>query len=104
MQHASPASADWVDGLDVNDYGRRVLTLAKALAMANAGARGWYVAPFAMEWTIGRASAGGERFHILRDDGEPICFRQREDAARFIDKLLRFPAAAPIADGLLTGS
>ena len=94
MQQQRFEMDDWVTALDTNVHGRRLLTLSKALAMAHGGASGWYVAPFAMEWTVGRAASDGERYHILRNDGEPICFCHREEAVRFVEKLLRLPENA----------
>jgi hypothetical protein len=44
----------WVAGLEANSHGVRVLTLTKAFEMAASGSStGWYIAPFALKWTVG---------------------------------------------------
>ena len=100
MQQQRFEMDDWVTALDTNVHGRRFLTLSKALEMAHGGASGWYVAPFAMEWTVGRAASDGERYHILRNDGEPISFCLREEAVRFVERLLQLSENAPERDAV----
>jgi hypothetical protein len=87
-------TGNWCAILELNHCGHKILTLPTALAMAAAGAdSGWYVAPFALVWTVGRAADDNEKYHITRDDGEPISFPTREEAASFVDSLCALAAA-----------
>ena len=87
----------WVDDLDVNAHGVRLLTLPRALALAAAGGcAGWYVSPFALQWTVGRMSASGRRFHVIRE-GEPIRFGSVAEAMQFLGGPLRLAAAPQVS-------
>lgn len=80
---------DWCERLDTNHFGRKVLTLTTALAMAEGGASDhWYVAPFATAWTVGRCTRDGEAYHILLEDEDPIWFPTRRTAMSFVDTLI----------------
>lgn len=79
----------WVNELDTNEHGRRFLTLHKAMLMAaDGGKAGWYIAPFAMKWAIGRMTADEERHHVLLENGEPITFQHAREAKAFLSGLL----------------
>ena len=81
---------DWVNELDTNEHGRRFLTLHKAMSMAaDDGKAGWYIAPFAMKWTIGRMTADEERYYVLLESGEPITFEHALEAKGFLSGLLK---------------
>jgi hypothetical protein len=88
--------SDWDATLETNSCGRRILTLPAAREMAARGEMsGWYVAPFATVWTVGRESTE-ERYHILDADGEPITFASPEAAQAFVNGLLPpEPKASP---------
>ncbi len=79
----------WVDELDTNEHGRRVLSLDNAKSMAARGDKaGWYIAPFAMKWTIGRMAADREHYYVLLDSGEPVTFESAPEATRFLIDLV----------------
>jgi hypothetical protein len=93
----STQSDDWVGELDVNAYGVRLLTLPRALELASAGCcAGWYVSPFALQWTVGRMTANGRRFHVIAE-GEPIRFGSVAEAVQFLGGTLKLPAAPQLA-------
>jgi hypothetical protein len=80
---------DWLALLDTNEDGRKALTLQKAFVIAaEGGTSRWFITTLAMKWAIGRETRDHHRFHVLGDDGEPITFHQREDAAEFLRGLL----------------
>ena len=88
---------DWVGKLDVNAHGVRLLTLPRALELAAAGCcAGWYVSPFALQWTIGRMTASGRRFHVICE-GEPIRFGSVAEAVQFLGGTLRLPGASQLS-------
>lgn len=88
---------DWVEELDSNAYGVRLLTLAKACELAAQGyCAGWYISPFALKWTVGRMTRNGRRYHVL-NEGEPVRFENLADAAEFLVDILRLPAAPKLA-------
>ena len=94
---AAPDRDDWVDGLDTNSYGVKLLTLPKALELASAGARGgWYISPFAVKWTVGRMSTSGHRYHVV-SNGEPIRFESVAEAFQFTGGVLKLGAAPQVA-------
>jgi len=94
MQQQSLNTDDWHATLESNHCGRKVLTLPVAAAMAAAGADSeWYVTPFALGWTVGRAASDGDRYHIILDGGDPISFPTQEEAMSFVDTLCRLAAA-----------
>lgn len=89
-------SDDWVKDLETNAFGVKLLTLRKAFMMAAAGScAGWYIAPFALKWTVGRAAANGSRYHVI-SAGEPITFDSIGEAYEFLAGILRL-AASPQA-------
>ena len=97
----TPADAggadDWVSELDVNPHGLRLLTLPRAQELASAGCcAGWYISPFALQWTVGRMTAAGRRFHVI-SEGEPIRFASMAEAHRFLGQILRVPAAPELS-------
>lgn len=80
---------EWVDELDTNAHGRKILTFSNALQLASNGcSSGWFVAPYATYWAIGREADDGERYYLLRPSGEPVVFESRQDARRFLEALL----------------
>lgn len=84
---------EWIDHLDTNAYGVRMLTLGKACELAAEGTpSGWYIAPFAAKWTAGRMARSGERYHVI-SDGEPIRFENMAEAFEFFTGTLRLTAA-----------
>lgn len=48
---------------------------------------GWYIAPFALKWTVGRM-AGARRYHVMQN-GEPITFESVAEASNFLAGILR---------------
>ncbi len=83
----------WVHQLEANAYGVRLLTLRKALELAAEGCcAGWYIAPYAVKWTVGRKAKSGERFHVIAD-GEPVRFESMVEAFQFLGGILRVAAA-----------
>ena len=91
-----PQSDGWVDGLDSNTYGVRLLTLRKARELAASGSSaGWYISPFALKWTVGRMARDGRRYHVV-DDGEPVRFETMAEAAAFLSGILRLAAAPDV--------
>lgn len=83
----------WVDRLDANAYGVRLLTLSRACELAAEGScSGWYIAPFAAKWTAGRMARSGERYHVI-SDGEPIRFENMAEAFQFFAGILHLTAA-----------
>jgi hypothetical protein len=88
MNEAAP-DTQWLDELDCNEFGTKILTYARARSMAAGGAQcGWYVAPFATKWTVGRMASREARFHILMEDQEPLTFETIWSAKTFLSKLL----------------
>lgn len=84
---------EWIDRLDTNAYGVRMLTLGKARELAAEGTpSGWYIAPFAAKWTAGRMARSGERYHVVCD-GEPIRFDNVAEAFEFFTGTLCLTAA-----------
>jgi hypothetical protein len=97
----SPANAlrsdDWIGELDTNAYGVRLLTLRKAFELAASGCcAGWYIAPFALKWTVGRMAGTGQRFHVI-SEGEPIGFESVAEAFQFLGGILRLAAAPQLS-------
>ena len=88
---------DWVRELDSNAYGVRLLTLRKAYELAAQGySAGWYISPFALEWTVGRMARDGRRYHVT-NAGEPVRFENMAEAARFLVDILRLTAAPKVS-------
>jgi hypothetical protein len=86
---ATGPQGDWADQLERNEHGLKILTFANARAMAAAGERvGWYVAPFATKWTVGRKAGNSARYHIVTDDREPLVFDTVWQAKRFLSTLV----------------
>ena len=84
---------EWVQDLETNAHGVRMLTLRKAFLMAaNGCAAGWYIAPYALKWTFGRAAGDNRRYHVICD-GEPIVFDSVAEAFQFLAGMLRLAAA-----------
>ena len=86
--------ADWIRSLETNRHGRPILTEngARKLAMLGEAAGQWYVAPFAMRWTVGKF--GDEyvsRLHVLDERGEPLCFFDEGEAKRYLERELNVP-------------
>jgi hypothetical protein len=79
----------WEHFLDRNSYGRRILSVERASQLAASGEiSGWYVAPHAMKWTVGR-QAGTERYHVVDSNGEPLVFDSTLAAQEFLFRLKR---------------
>src|SRR5262245_35536966 len=79
--------AKWLDVLPVNEHGRRALTFAVAKKVVAIDAAGWYVAPFSLGWTVGKATGRTDKdryFHIVKQDGEPLYFDSVEAAHDFL--------------------
>lgn len=106
--------AQWTNDLDTNAHGRKVLTLPKACEIAAAGdGIGWYVAPFAMKWTVGRVGPDDEHYHVINGD-EPITFDETAAARSFLRRVLHvsapldlgreFPRNVPQPGGVELGS
>jgi hypothetical protein len=96
MASQTLSSDRWVDGLDSNLYGVRLLTLRKARELAAEGScAGWYISPFALKWTVGRMARDGRRYHVV-DGGEPVCFETTAEAAQFLSRILRLSAAPDV--------
>ena len=81
-----------------NLHGRHALTLTNARRVALMDRTGWYVAPFSMGWTVGKAAhaeaATKRYFHVVGSDGEPFFFETVEAALAFLRielKVLRVP-------------
>jgi hypothetical protein len=58
---------------------------------------GWYVAPFSLGWTVGKATGNIDRdryFHVLKQDGEPLFFDSADAAHTFLRMELRVTRAA----------
>ena len=97
MPSQKPSSDRWVDGLDSNSYGVRLLTLRKARELAAEGScAGWYISPFALKWTVGRMARDGRRYHVV-NDGEPVRFETMAEAAEFLSGILRVSAPPQIS-------
>jgi hypothetical protein len=77
---------EWAEELEVSRFGRKSLTLDKAKTLARFFPSGWYVAPLASGWTVGKTKAGKRRvkFPIMGCDGAPLTFRSAQDAVKFI--------------------
>jgi hypothetical protein len=79
---------DWTELLEINECGRKILTLQHAQNLAAQGAiEDWYVAPYAMAWTIGRRASNGDAYHVLAG-GEPVTFHSEARAAAFLWEML----------------
>ena len=88
----------WTDLLSVNPYGRQSLTLSTAKQVAMMDRTGWYVAPFSLGWTVGKAvdepAPRRNYFHVLGARGEPLFFESVEAALTFLRielRILRVP-------------
>ena len=93
------ADDDWVEHLDTNAHGVKLLTLHRAFELAAAGScAGWYISPFAAKWTIGRMARTGERYHVVAG-GEPIRFESVGEAFQFLGRIMRVAAAPQVALG-----
>jgi hypothetical protein len=93
----SETPEDWVDQLETNSHGVRLLTLRRAFELAAKGCcAGWYISPFAVKWTVGRMARNGRRYHVL-SDGEPMCFDSVAEAFQFLGGILRLAAAPQVA-------
>ena len=104
MVSQTPSSDEWVDGLDSNLYGVRLLTLRKARELAAKGScAGWYISPFALKWTVGRMARDGRRYHVV-DDGEPVRFETMAEAAEFLSGILRLAAAPNVTLSVAPGA
>jgi hypothetical protein len=100
--HPAPASLsdpdeDWVDQLEMNSHGVKLLTLRRAFELAATGCgAGWYISPFAVKWTVGRMAKDGRRYHVICD-GEPMRFESLADAFQFLSGILRLAAVPQVA-------
>ena len=77
----------WTEVLPINEHGHRALTFAVAKQVVAMDAGGWYVAPFSLGWTVGKATGRTDKdryFHIVRQDGEPLYFETVEAAHNFL--------------------
>jgi hypothetical protein len=100
--HAAPPGLpdptdDWVDQLETNRHGVKLLTLRRAFELAATGCcAGWYISPFAVKWTVGRMAKSGRRYHVI-SDGEPMRFESLAEAFQFLGGILRLAAAPHVA-------
>jgi hypothetical protein len=100
--HAAPPNPsespeDWVDQLETNRHGVRLLTLRRAFELAAKGCcAGWYISPFAVKWTVGRMAKNGQRYHVI-SEGEPMRFDNVAEAFQFMGGILRLAAAPQVA-------
>jgi hypothetical protein len=93
MSDTNDTREEWVNRLEVNAYGVRLLTLRKAIELAAEGcSAGWYISPYAAQWTVGRMSRTGERYHVI-SDGEPMRFASTAEALDFLSGIVRLAAA-----------
>jgi hypothetical protein len=93
MSTGNDTRDEWVDRLETNAYGVRLLTLRRAIELAAEGCcAGWYISPYAAQWTVGRMSKTGERYHVI-SDGEPMCFASTAEALEFLSGIVRLAAA-----------
>ena len=89
----------WMDVLPVNKHGRKALTFAVAKRVVQIDSGGWYVAPFSLGWTVGKATGRVDRdryFHVVKQDGEPLFFDSPDAAHTFLRMELRVTRAAVI--------
>ncbi|MGZ8154072.1 MAG: hypothetical protein ACXW2A_17255 [Burkholderiales bacterium] len=81
-------SEEWVTRLETNPYGLRILTLHMAFQLAgDQASSGWYIAPYALKWTVGRAASPDRRYHVTCS-GEPITFETVHAAFEFLTDML----------------
>jgi len=91
------AQPHWIEVLPLNDRGRPALTFAAARQVVEIDRSGWYVAPFCLGWTVGKATGNRDRdryFHVVKGDGEPLFFDTADAARSFLRlelKVLRAP-------------
>ena len=96
MTAAIDTADAWVNELETNSYGVRLLTLARACELAARGCfAGWYVSPYALRWTVGRMAASGRRYHVI-EGGEPITFDNLGEASQFLSGILHVAAAPKV--------
>ena len=98
------ARANWMDLLPVNERGHKALTFAAARQVVQLDRSGWYVAPFSLGWTVGKATGSTDEdryFHIVKQDGEPVFFDSVDAARSFLRlelKVLRAPVVNRASD------
>lgn len=91
---------DWPERLGAESDVHHSLALLDAVTMAENGEiDGWYVAPLANDWTIGREVEKDDGGCRLVADGEPILFKSMLEAAVYLRRLLAqcSPAEQPTA-------
>jgi hypothetical protein len=87
----------WTDVLPVNEHGRRALTFSVARRVVAMDQAGWYVAPFSLGWTVGKATGRTDKdryFHVVKQDGEPLFFDSVDAAHSFLRLELNVTRAA----------
>ena len=63
------------------------MTFDAAKRVVELDASGWYVAPFSLGWTVGKATGRTDKdryFHVVRHDGEPLFFDSVDAAQEFL--------------------
>jgi hypothetical protein len=86
-QSLSKSPEHWADTLPLNNHGRRALTFAVAKRVGERDSGGWYVAPYSLGWTVGKATGRSDRdryFHVVKQDGEPLFFDSMDAAYSFL--------------------
>ena len=74
----------WLDLQPKNRCGLKILTLPVARMIARDFPMDWYVAPYATQWTVGKAGAAPLRFHVLDDNDEPLRFETIKAAQEYL--------------------
>ena len=91
------ARVNWMELLPMNQRGRKALTFAAARQVVEVDPSGWYVVPFNVGWTVGKATGNTDKdryFHVVKQDGEPLFFDSVDAAKSFLRlelKILRAP-------------
>lgn len=95
----------WIELLPLNRFGLRVLQVETARMLAVRFPDGWYIAPYAMRWTVGKTalSSGERRFHLLEAGGEPILFPDPAAAAHYLRTTLKLQSFIDLSDAVKPG-
>jgi hypothetical protein len=88
---------DWIDTLETDEHGRKVLTLERAIAMAGRGhTGGWYIGPVDGQYTIGRIPSGDREQRVpVVSEGKPVLFNSVAEAREFLRHALGVTPAVP---------
>jgi hypothetical protein len=66
---------EWVESLDANEHGDKVLTLQQAFVIAaQGGTSRRFIAPFALQWSVGRETHYHQRFYVSVTTASPLRF------------------------------